>query len=175
MTYPTPNEQISSHHIFNLKNFEIRVISYAPEQNIKLKIEGDIKGELNYVKTLSNGAFLYSYPVNLDYGSYKIHIYDENGYSCDINREFTVGEEYKGKKEKYIKYPRFLLGARFMLIPFWIFLFIIILPLFPSFNFAIIKDIEKYISGNKNMVIKIWHIYCIYISINFTYTFYSKF
>ena len=153
LTYPTPNEQISSHHIFNLKNFEIRVISYAPDKNIKLKIEGDIKGELNYVKTLSNGAFLYSYPVNLDYGSYKIHIYDENGYSCDINREFTVGEEYKGKKEKYIKYPRFLLGARFMLIPSWIFLFIIILPLFPSFNFAIIKDIEKYISGNKNMVI----------------------
>jgi len=153
LTYPTPNEQISSHHIFNLKNFEIRVISYAPENNIKLKIEGDIKGDLNYVKTLSNGAFLYSYPVNLDYGSYKIHIYDENEYSCDINTEFTIGDEYKGKKEKYIKYPRFLLVARFMLIPFWIFLFIIILPLFPNCNFTIIKDIEMYISGNKNISI----------------------
>ena len=148
LTYPVPNEQISSHHIFNLKNFEIRVISYAPENNIILKIEGDIHGELNYVKTLSNGAFLYSFPVNLDYGSYKIHIFDENGYSCNINTEFTIGDKYKGKKEKYIKYPRFLLGARFMLIPFWIFLFIIILPLFPSFNFTIIKNIEKYISGN---------------------------
>ena len=151
LTYPTPNEQISSHHIFNLKTFEIRVISYAPEKNIKLKIEGDIKGDLNYVKTLSNGAFLYSYPVNLDYGSYKIHIFDENEYSCDINTEFTIGEKYKGKKELYIKYPRFLLGARFMLIPFWIFLLIIILPLFPSYNFNIINDIEKYISGNKSI------------------------
>jgi len=164
LTYPTPNEQISSHHIFNLRNFEIRVISYAQENNIKLKIEGDIEGDLNYVKTLSNGAFLYSYPVNLDYGSYKIHIYDENGYSCDISTEFTIGEEYKGKKEKYITFPRFLLGARFMLIPFWIFLFIIILPLFPNYNFTIIKDIEKYISGNKSIGInKI--LLCIYLII----------
>jgi len=150
LTYPIPKEQISSHHIFNLKNFEIRVISYAPDKNIKLKIEGDIKGDLNYIKTFSNGAFLYSYPVNLDYSSYKIHIYDENGYSCDINTEFAVGEKYKGKKEKYIKNPRFLLGARFMLIPFWIFLFIIILPLFPSYNFTI-KDIEKYISERESI------------------------
>jgi len=153
LTYPTPNEQISSHHIFNLKNFEIRVISYAPEKNIKLKIKGNIKGDLNYVKTLSNGAFLYSYPVNLDYGSYKIHIYDENGYSCNINTEFTIGDEYKGKKEKYLKSPRFLLVTMFMLIPFWVFLFIIILPLFPNNNFTIIKDIEMYISGNKNVAI----------------------
>ena len=27
LTYPVPNEQISSHHIFNLNNIEIRVIS----------------------------------------------------------------------------------------------------------------------------------------------------
>ena len=36
MTYPIPKEQISSHHIFNLKSFDIRVISYHPDKNIKL-------------------------------------------------------------------------------------------------------------------------------------------
>ena len=163
LTFPTPNEQITSHHIFNLKNFEIRVISYAPDNNIKLKIEGDIQGELNNIKTLSNGAFLYSYPVNLDYGSYKIHIYDESGYSCDINTEFTIGEKYKGKKEKYIQFPRFLLVARFMMILFWIFLLIIIIPLFPSYNFSIIEEIEKCISGDKSIDINkiLFYIYLI--------------
>ena len=34
LSYPTPNEQISSHHYFNTKNFEIRVISYVSDVNI---------------------------------------------------------------------------------------------------------------------------------------------
>jgi len=155
LTYPVPNEQISSHHIFNLNNFEIRVLSYAKDKNVKLKIEGDIKGELNYVKTLKNGAFLYSYPVFLPDGSYKIHIYDENGYSCDIHNEFTVGKVYKGKKEKYIQFPRFLIIARFMLIPFWIFLIIIIFPFWPELNFEKVKNIEKKIKEDKKYNINI--------------------
>ena len=54
MTYPIPKEQISSRHIFNLKSFDIRVISYYPDKNINLKIEGDIKGNLKYDYTLKN-------------------------------------------------------------------------------------------------------------------------
>ena len=42
LTYPVPNEQISSHHIFNLNEFEIRVISFIKDKNIILKIKGDI-------------------------------------------------------------------------------------------------------------------------------------
>ena len=82
MTYPVPNEQISSHHIFNLNQFEIRVISFINDKNIKLKIKGDINGDLKYKMTLKNGALLYTYPVNLNDGNYKIQIYDENGYFC---------------------------------------------------------------------------------------------
>ena len=52
MTYPIPNEQLTSHHIFNLNNFDIRVISYHSGKNIKLKIEGDINGEF-YIALLS--------------------------------------------------------------------------------------------------------------------------
>ena len=150
LTYPVPNEQISSHHIFNLNNFEIRVISYYAN-NINLKIEGDIKGNFQNVRTLDNGANLYSYPVNLKNGSYKIHIYDENGL-CDINTEFTVGNKFKGKKEKAINNPRFLLGKRFLIIPFWIFLFIIIFPFMPKLNFNIVKRIEGYIEGSTNNI-----------------------
>ena len=149
LTYPVPNEQISSHHIFNLNNFEIRVITYVDNKNIHLKIEGDIKGEPQYKKTLSNGVHLYSFPVNLNDGSYKIHIYDEDGYSCDINREFTIGKTYKGKKEKFIKMPYFFIGARFLLIPFWIFLLIIVVPFLSEYNLKIVKNIEKYIEGEQ--------------------------
>ena len=153
LTYPVPNEQISSHHIFNLNNFEIRVIAYVSDQNIKLKIEGDMNGAMHYHKTLNNGALLYSYPVNLDEGSYKIHIYDENGYSCDINTKFTIGQKYKGKKEKYIFNIRFMFSFRFIIIPFWIYLFIILFPFWPDSTFNIVKYIEKFVEGDNKYVI----------------------
>ena len=63
MTYPVPNNQVSSHHIFNLKNFEIRVLSYVTDRNVTLKVEGDLNDELKYVTTLKNGAILYSLKV----------------------------------------------------------------------------------------------------------------
>ena len=151
MTYPVPDDQVSSHHTFNLNNFEIRVISYASDNNIKLKIEGNFTGELNYEKTLNNGAFLYSYPVNLPDGIYNIHIYDENGLSCNINTTFIVGEKYQGKKEKYSLQTNFYLSARFFIIPFWIFLIIIILPIPSKYNFTIVKDIEYFIKGKKDI------------------------
>ena len=84
LTYPVPNEQISSHHIFNINEFEIRVISFINDTNIILKINGDIEGQLKYKTILKNGALLYIFPVSLKDGNYKIHIYDENNYSCNI-------------------------------------------------------------------------------------------
>ena len=148
VSYPAPNNQISSHHIFNLNNFDIRIISYAPEKNIKLFIEGDINGELQYSLTLDNGAFLYSYPVNLSDGDYKIHIYDNNNYNCDINIEFTVGKEYMGKKETKMINKRTLLGNRFLYLFFILYLFIIITPFKYEINFRKIRMIESYINGN---------------------------
>ena len=153
MTYPIPNEQLTSHHIFNLNNFDIRVISYYPDNTLKLKIEGDINGELTYNKPLNNGAFLYKYTVNnLKNGEYKIHIYDEVGIGCDINTEFIIGEKYKGKKEKYIGKINFFLALKFLLIPFFIFLLIISFPFFPHLNFNIVKNIEGSIENNESNI-----------------------
>ena len=106
LTYPVPNEQISIHHIFNLNNFEIKIISYLINKNITLKVEGDVSGELKYVMTLKNGAILYSLPVYLPDGSYKMHVFDENRQFCDISRNFTIGNIYKGQKEEVIHNPR---------------------------------------------------------------------
>ena len=153
LTYPVPNEQISSHHIFNLNSFEIRVISYYSDNNIVLKVEGDINGQFTYEKKLSNGAFLYKYPVTLPNGKYKIHIYDENRLSCNINSEFNIGLKYKGKKEKYSTMVSFLLGARFLIIPVWLILLLIIFPFFPDLNLKIVRDIELYIEGSHNILI----------------------
>ena len=150
MTYPIPNEQLTSHHIFNLNKFDIRVISYYPDNTIKLKIEGDINGELTYNHTLNNGAFLYKYNVNnLKEGNYIIHIYDENGIGCDINTEFTIGEKYTGQKEKYIGLINYWLAIRFMIIPFFISLLIIVFPFFPNLNLEIVKNIEGIIEDQE--------------------------
>ena len=152
LSYPVPNEQISSHHIFNLNSFEIRVISFAKEKNIILKIEGDINGKLSYNRNLNNGAFLYSFPVNLPEGTYKIHIYDENNYFCNINTEFTIAQEYKHKKEKSLTNKKFLIGIIFISILFWIYLFIIIIPLKYEITFQVLNDVESYIDGNDNFI-----------------------
>ena len=166
LTYPVPNDQISSHHIFNLNIFEIRLISYYSDNNLILKIEGDINGQFIYAKRLDNGAYLYKYPVNLPNGNYKIHIYDENGLSCNIKREFTIAEKYKGKKEKYSTMVSFLLGTRFLIIPIWLILLLIIFPFFPDLNLKIVKNIELYIEGNQNIVINkfILYLYLIILS-----------
>ena len=168
MTYPIPNEQLTSHHIFNINNFDIRVISYYPDNTIKLKIEGDINGELTYNHTLNNGAFLYKYKVNnLKEGNYKIHIYDENGIGCDINTEFTIGEKYTGQKEEYIGLINYWLTIRFMIIPFFIALLIIVFPFFPNLNLEIVKNIEGIIENqeeNNNFNKILLYLYLIILS-----------
>jgi len=150
MTYPVPDEQISSHHIFNLNNFEIRILSYFIDKNITLKVEGDINGDLNYAMTLKNGAILYSLPVNLPNGSYKIHVFDENRKFCDISRNFTIGDTYKGQKEEAIHNPRAYFILRFSSIPMILFLFIIIIPYKFKMDFKILENIENYIEGRRS-------------------------
>ena len=93
---------------------------------------------------MRNGAFLYKYKVNnLKEGKYKIHIYDKNGVGCDINTEFTIGEKYTGQKEKYVGKINFWLTLRFMIIPFFICLLIIVFPFFPDLNLEIVQNIER--------------------------------
>ena len=172
LTYPVPKQQLTSHHIFNIKSFDIRVISYYPDKNINLKIEGDINGILEYDHTLNNGAFLFKYHVeNMKEGEYKIHIYDEKGIGCEINTEFIIGEKYKGKKEKYILNVNFLLALRFILIPIFIFLLIIVFPFFPKLNLNIVGFIEKIIMGNasNNAINKISLYFCLIILSPFFY------
>ena len=149
LTYPVPNSQISNHHIFHLNKFDIRVISFAKDNNIKLKIKGDINGELQYIKTLKNGALLYSYPVELENGEYRITIYDEDNDSYDlITTSFTIGKEYLNKKELAMQNVKFLLGYRFLSIPFVVFIFIIVTPFIYEIKFKKLSKIESYINGN---------------------------
>ena len=128
MSYPVPNQQISSHHIFNLNEFEIRVISYHNNRDIILKVEGDVEGELKYEITLKNGAMVFGLKINLPNGNYYIHVFDEKRELCDIHRNFTVGDYYKGTKEIAIHNPRAFLVLRFSAIPMILFLFVIIFP-----------------------------------------------
>ena len=149
LIYPVPNEQISSHHIFNLNQFEIRVISFINDKNIKLKIKGDINGDLKYKMTLKNGALLYSYPVNLKDGNYNIQIYDEDNYSCNINTQFTIGRNYKGKKERVLNNYNYYLVIRFSSIIFFIYILIIIFPLKSNSSFMIVYKLESIINGKE--------------------------
>ena len=149
MSYPVPNEQISSHHIFNLNEFEIRVISYYNNKNIILVVEGDVKGKLKYQMTLKNGAMVFGLKINLPNGNYHIHVFDEKKELCNIHRNFTIGNIFKGNKEYAIHNPRAFIALRFSSIPMIIFLFIIIFPSNINLNNEKIEIIENYIEYKK--------------------------
>ena len=141
MSYPIPNEQISSHHTFNYNNSEIRIISYAGKE-VNLQISGDIKGTMEFKKKLPNGADLYTFPINLPYGNYTINV---NGDGCNITRKFVIGNEFKGYYELSICFLRSVLILRICLIPFFIGIMVIIFPWGGNINLA--KKIEKIIEG----------------------------
>ena len=167
MTYPVPIEQISSHHIFNLNDFDIRVLSYYYDTNLTLKIEGDVKGDLQYVMTLNNSAKLYSYHIrNLSNGFYKIHVYDEKRIMCDITRNFIIGETYQGESEKAVKNHRAFLVFRLSSIPILLLLFIIICPINFGKNLKTIINLENYIKGENHEYINVYlkHIFLIILS-----------
>ena len=160
MTYPVPNEQVSNHHIFNLKNFEIRVLSYVTDRNITLKVEGDLNGELKYTTTLNNGAILYSLKVdNMENGNYNIHVYDENRELCDLSRNFIIGDSYQGQREKAVKNHRAHLVFRLTSIPMLILLFIVIFPYRFNKCIELIENIENYIEGKKHKYINTYLLY----------------
>ena len=142
MSYPIPNDQLSSHHTFNYNNSEIRIISYAGK-NVILKIYGDIVGEMKFKKRLPNAADLYTFPINLPYGNYTINVIGEG---CNITRSFVIGEEFKGYKELSVCFLRSVLILRFCSIPIFIGIIIIIFPI--EKNIKIAKNLEKIIEGN---------------------------
>jgi len=148
MSYPIPNEQISSHHTFNYNHSEIRIISYA-RKDVHLKISGDITGEMKFKKKLPNGADLYIFPINLPYGNYIINVY---GDGCNITRKFVIGNKFKGNKELSICYLRSLLILRFCSIPLFIGIIIIIFPW--GRNIKIAKNLEYIIEGKNYFSIK---------------------
>ena len=124
MSYPIPNEQISSHHIFNYNQSEIRIISYS-QKKVNLTISGDISGIMEFKKKLNNGADLYTFPINLPFGNYTIKVI---GDGCNITRNFVISDKFKGYKELSVCYLRSLLILRASSIPFFLGIMIIIFP-----------------------------------------------
>ena len=150
MTYPVPNRQCSNHHNFNYDTSEVRVISY--KKNVNLFIEGDLNGKLKFKTKLNNGAELYTFPINLKEGIYKIHVY---GDGCNITTEFTIGDTCEGVPELSVRHPRGFLVLRFSSIPVIIALYIIIFPYYFR-NLKLAEDIESYIEGKGNKPNYFW-------------------
>ena len=89
VTHPVPLEQISNHHVFDDKHTEIRVVSFT-DKPLSLQVKGDVKGTLNLIKQLDNGSFLYSMPLDLEYGEYSIEVYTDEGTYYEVKRKFII-------------------------------------------------------------------------------------
>jgi len=153
MSYPIPDDQLSSHHTFNYNVSEIRIISYAGKP-VNLEVSGDITGMMDFKKKLPNGADLYTFPIELPYGSYIIHV---NGDGCNITRKFIIGNKFKGYKELSVCFLRSLLILRFCSIPLFIGIIIIIFPW--GGNIKLAKELEYKIEGREHYKIENYNIF----------------
>lgn len=142
MTHPIPVEQLSSHQIFNEKQTEIRVVSYSGP-NETLKVSGDVEGTLSFSRMLKNGAALYTMPLNVNEGQYKIHV---TGGECDISRTFYIGKQFKGFKEEAACYQRGLYITRWMVIPIFLCLLWMLIP----FKGLESTETEQWIDGESD-------------------------
>ena len=80
-----------------------------------------MNGKLKYSMTLKNGADIYSIPLNLPYGEYTVTV---TGDGCNITRTFTIGDEYKGKKESMILLQRGFFFSKLSILPIYFSIFI---------------------------------------------------
>ncbi|OHT14066.1 hypothetical protein TRFO_15572 [Tritrichomonas foetus] len=146
LTNPIPLDQVSSHQIFSQKKTELRVISYA-NKHVNLKVSGDVSGMMKFERKLPNGADLYSYPLELENGKYRVHI---TGDGCNITRDFVIGSTYKGVKEAAACYQRGLLFVKFAAIPIFLCLYYILCPFGQNKGLLhhITSKVESWIEGN---------------------------
>ena len=95
MTHPVPDAFATSFNLFDEQITEIRAIGFS-ERKLLLAVTGSINGELVRVKRLKPGVYLYSLPVKLSPGKYRlVKVGDWSG-----TVEFTIGQEVKPFYEK---------------------------------------------------------------------------
>ena len=144
MTHPIPVHQVSNQQMFAEQKTEIRIISYS-NKNVTLKVQGDVTGTMKFVRKHQNGASIYSYPLNLPYGEYTIHV---TGDGCNITRNFVISQTCRGKKEKSSSHQRGFFFLKVASLPIFISMFIMLFPFFPNSLFGAGKT-EKWIQGRR--------------------------
>ena len=118
------------------------MISYAGK-NVTLIVSGAINGTLKYAMKLKNGADLYSIPLHLSKGKYKV---TATGDGCNLTRAFMIGDEYKGKDESMVLHQRGFFIIESSSIPVYICLLIITFP----FNIFPLVSIDEWITGKSD-------------------------
>ena len=112
-----------------------------------------MNGKLKYSMTLKNGADIYSIPLNLPYGEYTVTV---TGDGCNITRTFTIGDEYKGKKESMILLQRGFFFSKLSILPIYFSIFIMLFPL----NIFTFPEVENWIQGKTDSSHWIFAFFC---------------
>ncbi|EAY03546.1 hypothetical protein TVAG_041980 [Trichomonas vaginalis G3] len=143
ITYPQIKKQVSKHSVFNLNDFPVRVIAVKDNEWVKVRIDGEEYGNMTFINRTDRNHSFYSLDVHVENGEHTLEVYDNNGYSEEI--EFFVGEKSKRFTERklrihipifyFIVTPGIVIFYLLMLLPFW--------KLFP----AQLKEIDDYIDN----------------------------
>lgn len=155
ITNPIPIEQISSHQKFAEMKTELRLLSYEGNPKTVLKVSGAVTGIMKYQRTLSNGADLFTFPLEFELnGVYTVKV---TGQKCNLSRTFYVGPAHLGQKEVAVCSQRGLLFVKIASIPIFLCLFYILFPLKQRDAF--------FLNFSEKIGLKEW-LECIFISPN---------
>ena len=112
VTYQFPMDQVSPSHVFNLREFPVRMVSFTDQElDIEVFIDGKSQGTATVVKQLEgyNSTYLYSLNVKVADGKHVLSI--KGGTLKEF--EFFVGEESpKVRHSLFLAFtPTFFLAA----------------------------------------------------------------
>ena len=169
ITYPLNELAITSETIFNLHDFEVRVLYLSDDQNadITFSIDENDYGSLGFKQQVRDGVLLFTSDVsNIADGFHTLHVHanpsGENDEETDYTMEFFVGNEYPQRQWSYnwfaLLFPaRLQVGiacfvtayATLRIIPFW---------LIPAVK-SILETYDNYLYHSDEVSLAGWQIF----------------
>lgn len=125
VTHPVPKTQLSPRVNFAELNTEVRLVAFT-DDILNITVSGDTVGLMKRTRKLSNGAWLYTCPLNISKGNENNEIHFSGDFTGSV--EFTVAESYVADKVLAPENPRLIRVISCVLLPFYLVVLTIVLP-----------------------------------------------
>jgi len=140
VTHPVPTNQLSRNTCFSETNSEIRVLVFSNDLK-EINFTGSYNGSLQRERMVSNGVWLYSFPVLFSIGKHHIEFVGDWNHSID----FFIGQSVSLPKEDIYGFPNFTTTAMVAFAIYFVLCFYLVIPVHSG-----AVNAAKWVSGRGN-------------------------